>query len=57
MVLASVLAGHVAIHAQMRRDFSKASKIKEKLKEIENPTKEDVDRLFIEAFEKMGEEK
>ena len=57
MVLASVLAGHVAIHAQMRRVFSKASKIKEKLKEIENPTKEDVDRLFKEAFEKMGEEK
>ena len=57
MVLASVLTGHVAIHAQMRRVFSKASKIKEKLKEIKNPTKEDVDRLFKEAFEKMGEEK
>lgn len=55
MVLASVFAGHVVIHAQMRRVFSKASKIKEKLKEIENPTKEDVDRLFKEAFEKMGE--
>lgn len=57
MVLASVLAGHVAIQAQMRRVFSKASKISEKLKEIKNPTKEDVDRLFKEAFEKMGEEK
>ena len=55
MVLASVLAGHATIHAQMRRVLSKASKIGKELKEIENPTKEDVDRLFKEAFEKMGE--
>ena len=57
MVLASVLAGHATVHAQMRRVLSKASKIWKELKEIENPTKEDVDRLFKEAFEKMGEEK
>lgn len=37
MVVASVLAGHVAIHARMR-----------------NSTKEDADKLFREAFEKMG---
>lgn len=53
MVVASVLAGHVAIHAQMRKVLSKASEI-EKLKEMKNPTKEDADKLFREAFEKMG---
>lgn len=57
MVLASVLTGHMAIHAQMRRLFSKASEIEKKLKETKNPTKEDVDKLFREAFEKMDEEK
>ena len=51
MVIASVLAGHVAIHAQMRKVLSKASEIEKKLK---NPTKEDADKLFREAFEKMG---
>ena len=53
MVLASVLAGHVAIHAQMRKVFSKASEIEEKLKEMKNPTKEDAEKLFKEAFDKM----
>ena len=48
MVVASVLAGHVAIHAQMRKVLSKASEIEK------NPTKEDADKLFREAFEKMG---
>lgn len=57
MVLASVLAGHVAIHAQMRQVLSKASEIEKKLKEMKNPTKEDADKLFKEAFEKMGKEK
>ena len=37
--------------------LSKASEIEKKLKEIKNPTKEDADKLFREAFEKMGEEK
>ena len=54
MVIASVLAGHVAIHAKMRRVLSKASEIEKKLKEMKNPTKEDADKLFREAFEKMG---
>ena len=54
MVVASVLAGHVAIHAQMRKVLSKASEIEKKLKEMKNPTKEDADKLFREAFEKMG---
>ena len=48
MVIVSVLAGHVAIHAQMRKVLSKASE------EMKNPTKEDADKLFREAFEKMG---
>lgn len=39
----------------MRKVFSKASEIQKKLKEIENPTKEDVDKLFKEAFDKMAE--
>ena len=57
MVVASVLAGHVAIHARMRKVLSKASEIEKKLKEMKNPTKEDADKLFKEAFEKMGKEK
>ena len=56
MVLSSVLVGHVAIHARMRKVLSKASEIQKKLKEMKNPTKEDVDKLFKEAFEKMGKE-
>ena len=54
IVVASVLAGHVAIHARMRKVLSKASEIEKKLKEMKNPTKEDADKLFREAFEKMG---
>ena len=54
MVIASVLAEHVAIHAQIRKVLSKASEIEKKLKEMKNPTKEDADKLFREAFEKMG---
>ena len=57
MVIASVLAGHVAIHARMRKVLSKASEIEKKLKEMKNPTKEDADKLFREAFEKMGQGK
>ena len=57
MVLASVLAGHVAIHTKMRKVFSKASEIEKKLEEMKNPTKEDADKLIKEAFEKMGTEK
>ena len=56
MVATSVLAGHVTIHAKMRKVLSKASEIQKKLKEMKNPTKEDVDKLFKEAFEKMGKE-
>lgn len=51
LVIASVLAGHVTIHAQMKKMLSKASEIEKKLKEIKNPTNEDVDRFFKEAFE------
>ena len=54
IVLASVLSGHIAIHARMRKVLSKASEIEKKLKEMKNPTKEDADKLFREAFEKMG---
>ena len=57
MVIASVLAGHITIHGQMRKVLSKASEIEKKLKEMKNPTKEDADKLFKEAFEKMGKEK
>ena len=57
MVLTSVLVGHVAIHARMRKVLSKASEIEKKLKEMKNSTKEDVDKLFKEAFEKMCNEK
>lgn len=55
MVLCSVYAGRTMIHLKMRKVFSKASEIQKKLKEIENPTKEDVDKLFKEAFDKMAE--
>ena len=54
IVLASVLSGHIVIHARMRKILSKASEIEKKLKEMKNPTKEDADKLFREAFEKMG---
>lgn len=57
MVLTSVLVGHIAIHARMRKVLSKASEIQNKLKEMKNPAKEDVDKLFKEAFEKMCNEK
>lgn len=56
MVLASVLAGHAVIRVQMGKTFLKASEIEKKLKEMKNPTKEDADKLFKEAFEKMGKE-
>ena len=54
IVLASVLSGHIVIHARMRKVLSKASEIEKKLKEMKNPTKEDADKLFREAFKKMG---
>ena len=57
MVLASVLAGHAAIRVQMGKTLLKDSEIEKKLKEMKNPTKEDANKLFKEAFEKMGEEK
>ena len=57
MVLASVYAGHTMIHLKMRKVFSKASEIEKKLKEMENPTKEDADKLLREAFEKADEGK
>lgn len=56
-IIASVLAGQLTIHMKMKKILSRASDIEKKLKEMKNPTKEDVDRLFKEAFEKMGEEK
>ena len=56
MVLASVLAGHAAIRVQMGKTLLKASEIEKKLKEMKNPTKEDAEKLFKEAFEKMGKE-
>lgn len=56
MVLASVLAGHAVIRVKMGKTLLKASEIEKKLKEMKNPTKEDVDKLFKEAFEKMGKE-
>lgn len=56
-VVASVLAGHVTIHMQMKKMVSKLPEIEKKVKEMKNPTKEDVDRLFKEAFDKMGEGK
>lgn len=55
IVVASVLAGHVTIHAQMKKMLPKLSEIEKKVKEMKNPTKEDVDRLFKEAFDKMAE--
>ena len=57
IVLASVLSGHIVIHARMRKILSKASEIKKKFKEMENLTKEDEDKLLKEAFEKMSEGK
>lgn len=54
-VIASVLAGHATIHMQMKKMVSKLPEIEKKVKEMKNPTKEDVDRLFKEAFEKMAE--
>ena len=54
MVIASVLAGHAAIRVHMGKALLKASETEKKLKEMKNPTKEDADKLFREAFEKMG---
>lgn len=57
MVLASVLAGHVAINAQMRQVLSKASEIERKMRETKNPAEENAGRLSEEAIKKMDEEK
>ena len=57
IVLASVLVGHVALNANLTKILSKASEIEKKLKEMKNPTKEDADKLFREAFKKMSEGK
>ena len=57
MVLASVLAGHVAIHAQMRQVLSKASEIEKKMRETKNPAEENAGKLSEEAIKKMDEEK
>ena len=57
MVLASVVAGRVVLNLRITKILSKASEIEKKLKEMKNPTKEDADKLFKEAFEKMGKEK
>lgn len=57
MVVASVLAGHISLNMNLTKIRSKASEIKKKLKEMKNPTKEDADKLFKEAFEKMSEGK
>lgn len=54
MVITSVLAGQITIQVQTKKILSKASEIEKKLKEMENPTKEDADKLFREAFEEMG---
>ena len=58
MVVASVLAGHVSIHAKkkMKALLSKASDVEKKIKEMKNPTKEDVEKLFSKGlFEKLTE--
>lgn len=55
IVVALVLAGHEAIHIQMKKMLPKLLEIEKKVKEMKNPTKEDVDRLFKEAFDKMAE--
>ena len=57
IVLASVLAGQVALNVNLTKIISKASEIKKKFKEMENLTKEDEDKLLKEAFEKMSEGK
>ena len=57
MVLTSVLAGRATIRIQMRQILSKASEIDEKLKEMKTPSKEDVDKLLREVFERMGQGK
>lgn len=57
MVIASVLAGRDMIRVRMKLFLSKAPEVEKKLKEIKNPTKEDVHKLFREALEKMDEEK
>lgn len=51
LVLISVLAGHMTIREQIKKMVSKASEIEKKLKEIKNPTDEDVNKLVEEAFE------
>ena len=57
MVLASVLAGHVAINAHMRQVLSKVSEIKKKMGETKNPAEENAGKLSEEAIKKMDEEK
>lgn len=57
IVLASVLAGHVVLNANLTKILSKAPEIKKKFEEMENLTKEDEDKLLKEAFEKMDKEK
>lgn len=55
MVIASVLAGYATIGVQMGQILSKSPEIEKEMKETRNHlTKEDVDKLLKEVFEKMG---
>lgn len=54
MVIASVLAGYATISIQMGQMLSKSPEIEKEMKETRNHlTKEDVDKLLKEVFEKM----
>lgn len=53
-IISSVLVGHAQLNLQMKKMASKLPEIEKKMKDMENPTKEDVDKLFKEAFDKMN---
>lgn len=52
IVLASVLSGRIILNMNLTKILSKASEIEKKLKEMENLTKEDADKLLREDLRK-----
>ena len=54
-VLAAVFAGEMAIHMQMKKMAIAFLEVEKKAKEMKDPTKEDIDRLYQEVLNKISE--
>lgn len=56
IIAESMIKGFATIDSQMKALFSEASNIEKKIKEVENPTKKDIDKIFDEAFRRITKE-